>query len=1747
MAWGKKGAHARIQNAGVTAGAGSHGASTRGAAEASRRWSRKLVGAAVAACVVAGTIPVVAGLAAANDPAYGWYTVDPSATTFTLNSSRDWRGFVELVNGTADTNGDGSHTSADAPAQTFAGKTVVLGNSLNFLSAAVKPAGGQGASSFDGTLDGNGKTIDNVVIDAFDGVQNVGLIGRAGEPSLIKDVTVGAGVRLSLAQDAEGAAIANVGLLAGSSAGNLQGCTSKGSLTVESAAAQTAELYFPVLNVGGVVGICTGDVTACANEGAISISETSAPRTENEQNNIVANVGGVVGSAGAVDTTVDKNAENVHGMVSSCANTGSVHIETPSEGGKDRFGNLMYAQSTNVGGVAGYSRSTILNCTNSAVLDASHASSIAGVVGAVRAKTTSTGYSGNFSDEGSDDGVKDDVLSVSGCTNTGVVKGWAFAAGIVGRAGSYCNISGCVNGQGAWVAALRSTKPFPSGIVGGTYGDVTYCANLGTVIAAQKFQYNESSHTANYTTSGGYYASGIAGNTAYFTDKNALRITPLPEVYGCYNAGSVHARDGMRQRALVGDNAGYVHDNLALTGCVSSQRLVYGDHGDDHETSGGTVKGNSFVSLGALKGTEFVDEQAGTTVVGLLNAPADVTAWSTYWVHVGDEVNNGYPALNTQVHIDATDISQATVALASDAPYTSLTSVPRATVVAADGTPLVQNVDFKVVPQAGAVEITPGSRPYAATIEGIGHYRGVALMKLSYGIGKGDLADCSVTVDAKTYNGAAQMPAADSVHVRTLSGAEVDPSEYTVALAPDDPNLTDGKAVNARKYGVIVTASSTSPHFTGSNNTGTFNIKRAQIICPSGPNSTGNFARPDGVEYLGESYSWFSMSQHPNATDSELTVFPYTGYPIKPDVTGVTLTGTTVDGSVKLKEGVDYRVVYGRTVIDGDSPVHSDNVGKEGGVGYGYIMVRYVIGGDSSSNYGNYDLMKFLISDTGESADLSKAEVKGTQDIIFEPEAQAYEPISVWYGGSELVRDVDYTIVYQNNDAPGQARYTVTAKEGSRFTGSLSGTFNIVEGTPYTLTYAFDEAAKTATVTGLDYLGGLDSFKLDIPAAVEKDGVPYAVTAIADKAFGSSNSADISDDEKRIGEVTIPASVRSIGDYAFCLSDLNGSSLSRLTCVTFADGSRLESIGANAFRLSAIEDVTIPSRVRTVGDRAFAECGKLKKVVFESASPGRPDLHKDAFKGVNDVAATAFESAAGVATYVNDTIKAQNWKLTRIPDPVFPEKWTRLSGPTALDTMARIGAEGFPGHVDTVVVAAADGYWDALAASPLAGAKGAPVLLTATDGLSECTASEIDRLGATKAYICGGEFSVSNTVKQQLEAKGLTVTRLAGAGAAATAVAIANELGDAAPKSCIIATAGTFQDALAASPYAYWSKTPVFLANAQTGLLDEETVSAIKQAGFTSAVIAGGEYWISGGVLEQLASAGVPSEAVERRSGATAYETSASLAAWSLGQGMTVDGMAVATGETYYDALTGAALCGKLGSVLVLASEGNTSVIDDIVADHAKIIRHGYIFGGPFSVAQSVQDLLEQTIAGRWFTVTLVKADGTRVEKNYSKAEFEALKSDSTTPQSGMYYKSSVWNVTTAASYVTLKDLFSNAGVSDSWSPGATLSYEGRGGKDQSYTYDQVMTGKFFPNAEADVSDATGAVDVVPCLMLTGSSSIVKTTAADAQAANVAAASSEGAPMMLFGVDADDFAAKNSSGMRYWRGLKAITIMAPRA
>ena len=61
--------------------------------------------------------------------------------------------------------------------------------------------------------------------------------------------------------------------------------------------------------------------------------------------------------------------------------------------------------------------------------------------------------------------------------------------------------------------------------------------------------------------------------------------------------------------------------------------------------------------------------------------------------------------------------------------------------------------------------------------------------------------------------------------------------------------------------------------------------------------------------------------------------------------------------------------------------------------------------------------------------------------------------------------------------------------------------------------------------------------------------------------------------------------------------------------------------------------------------------------------------------------------------------------------------------------------------------------------------------------------------------------------------------------------------------------------------------------------------------------------------------------------------------------------MALATGTGYWDALTGAALCGKNGAVLVLVSDANRSAVDDFMGAQSAAIDSAYVFGGRMAVS----------------------------------------------------------------------------------------------------------------------------------------------------------------------------------------------------
>ena len=311
-----------------------------------------------------------------------------------------------------------------------------------------------------------------------------------------------------------------------------------------------------------------------------------------------------------------------------------------------------------------------------------------------------------------------------------------------------------------------------------------------------------------------------------------------------------------------------------------------------------------------------------------------------------------------------------------------------------------------------------------------------------------------------------------------------------------------------------------------------------------------------------------------------------------------------------------------------------------------------------------------------------------------------------------------------------------------------------------------------------------------------------------------------------------------------------------------------------------------------------------------------------------------------------------------------PPRASRLWGQGALDTMAAVVDEGFTETGGAVVLATGDGYWDALAASGVAGLEGAPVLLTSLDGttLSAQTRSELGRLAPSRVYVCGGEMAVPGSVLDEVRSvTGVEPRRLWGQDATGTAVSI-YEAGEGRwSRTAIVATSQSFMDALSVAPYAYWAHAPIFLARPGDDRLSDETLAAIQEGGFERVVVVGGAMVVSPDVEGQLEGAGISD--VKRLWGQACADTSLAIAEWEIGEGMGVSRMGVATdgveefvrtGRGYWDSLCGAALCGRGGCVLVIGHDGATQAIDGVLSEHASEVGSVRVFGGSAAVSDSL-------------------------------------------------------------------------------------------------------------------------------------------------------------------------------------------------
>lgn len=308
---------------------------------------------------------------------------------------------------------------------------------------------------------------------------------------------------------------------------------------------------------------------------------------------------------------------------------------------------------------------------------------------------------------------------------------------------------------------------------------------------------------------------------------------------------------------------------------------------------------------------------------------------------------------------------------------------------------------------------------------------------------------------------------------------------------------------------------------------------------------------------------------------------------------------------------------------------------------------------------------------------------------------------------------------------------------------------------------------------------------------------------------------------------------------------------------------------------------------------------------------------------------------------------------------------TPVDGSDRYETAIEISQELWPDGSEFVIVARGDNWPDALGGSALAGAVDAPVLLTPSTELLPDVADEIDRLGATDVYVLGGTAAISDGVFadiQDLVGEG-TVTRLGGADRYRTAEIVAAEvvdlLGAEYDGTAFVATGENFADALAASPLAAASGWPVYLA--PHPVISDETVAAMQDAGVIDCVLLGGDAAMPEGTNVVILAAGFDAIRID---GVDRYETAAKVAGYGVSDaGLAWNDVAIATGQTFPDALSGGAAQGRLGSVMLLATKTAVpAYTSDAITDHKLSIANVRFLGGLNALSQDVRDEITQLL-----------------------------------------------------------------------------------------------------------------------------------------------------------------------------------------
>ncbi len=277
-----------------------------------------------------------------------------------------------------------------------------------------------------------------------------------------------------------------------------------------------------------------------------------------------------------------------------------------------------------------------------------------------------------------------------------------------------------------------------------------------------------------------------------------------------------------------------------------------------------------------------------------------------------------------------------------------------------------------------------------------------------------------------------------------------------------------------------------------------------------------------------------------------------------------------------------------------------------------------------------------------------------------------------------------------------------------------------------------------------------------------------------------------------------------------------------------------------------------------------------------------------------------------------------------------------------------------------VVLAAADDVDGVIVGSALATRLGVPLLLTDSEALRRSTAEEIERLGADRAVIVGGEEAVEPTVAWQLAELGYVeqVERVEGADRAATAAAAATLDGLATDEAVLTVDNRFLESTAAAALGSALGGLPALLTS--TDDLPEATAEALGELGVERVHVVGGPGVVGDAVTDELEAAGLETDRVGGPSG---YATALEVAEVMVERGGEAVPPVVASGEALSDVLLAAPLASAQQGALVLSPpQGTDPAIDALLRSHAHRWADGFLVGDEEALPASAAALLAQAL-----------------------------------------------------------------------------------------------------------------------------------------------------------------------------------------